>query len=194
MATDKIRLRYGYDHVHDAQSVAVILAELAAADGVRNLMRAPAPSTAPTGHANHVAKESHVAKLLFGDDTSDEGTAATATGGYNSDSSGESTRDNRQKARVRAGRSKSRHSRSKSRNSGTEQTAENNPCRHCKQHGRRNCHPQVPAEQCFWNKKWKVFRPRYACKAMDLKLCGRENFSSELGGYAEEFTSDEESE
>ena len=40
-AADKIRLRYGYDHAHDAQSVAVILTELAAADGVRNLMRAP---------------------------------------------------------------------------------------------------------------------------------------------------------
>ena len=73
-AADKIRLRYGYDHAHDAQSVAVILAELAAADGVRNLMRAPAPSTVPTGHANHT-KESHIAKLLFNNNTRDEGTA-----------------------------------------------------------------------------------------------------------------------
>ena len=65
-AADKIRLKYGYDHAHDTQSVAVILAELAAADGVRNLMRAPAPLIAPAGHANQ-AKESHVARLLFDD-------------------------------------------------------------------------------------------------------------------------------
>ena len=189
-AADKIRLRFGYDHVHDATSVNVILTELAAADGVRNLMRAPTPSSVPAGQANH-AKESHVAKLLFDDDTSEEASAATG-GGYNSDSSGESSRD-RQKARGRAGRSKSRHGRSKSRGGGTEQTADNNPCRYCKRHGRRNRHPQVPAEQCFWNKKWKGFRPRYACKAMDLKFRGREKFSEELGGYVEDFTSDEES-
>ena len=48
-------------------------------------------------------------------------------------------------------------------------TAENNPCKHCRKHGRISRHPGTPAEECFWNTKWKGFRPRYVCKKLDIK-------------------------
>ena len=75
-----------------------------------------------------------------------------------------------------------------------EQTAANNPCTYCKRNGCRNRHPNVPPEQCFWNKKWKGFRPRYVCRAINLPYQEREAFVAEFGGYvsSDGDTSDDE--
>ena len=196
-AVAKLRLRYGYERVHDAQSIADILTELAAADSVRNLAAAPAPSAAANGHAN-VATDamSHVTRLIFDDDTSEEGTEGTAmsAAGYNSDSSDEKSRRPSRSKTKRGG--KGNRDRSKSRNARDDYTAENNPCKHCRKSGRRNRHPNVPAESCFWNKKWKGFRPRYCCKVMDVKYRSRDKFPASLGGFevsTDETTSGEES-
>ena len=177
-AMGKIRLSYGYDYPHDAASVAVILKELAAADTVHDLMAAPAPATNNNpGQANAAGDTlSHVRRLIF-DDDSTVGTAATV--GYESDSSAESGR------KSRAGRSNNKdkargRSKSKAR---AEQTAASNPCKYCKRNGRRNRHPNVPPEKCFWNKKWKGFRPRYVCRAINLPYQEREAFEPEFGGY-----------
>ena len=178
-AMDKIRLLYGYDFAHDAASLAVILKELAAADAVRTLLDAPAPTHEPTGHANAVEDlSSHVRRLVF-DDDSTVGTAAAA-GGYNSDSSAESERPSRSRAK-KGSKTKDR-ARSSSRRR-DDQTAGNNPCRHCKKAGRRNRHPNVQSDKCFWNKRWAGFRPRYACKQLDIRFATRDKFTAELGGY-----------
>ena len=178
-AMDKIRLQYGYDHPHDATSLAAMLRELAAADAVRTLLDAPAPTHEPVGHANAVDDlSSHVRRLVF-DDESTVGTAAAA-GGYTSDSSGESTRKPRSRDK-RGGNSRGR-ARSSSRRR-DEQTAANNPCKHCKRAGRRNRHPNAPNDQCFWNKRWAGFRPRYACKKLDIRFVPRDKFTAALGGY-----------
>ena len=178
-AMDKIRLRYGYDHPHDATSLAAMLRELAAADAVRTLLDAPAPTHEPVGHANAVDDlSSHVRRLVF-DDESTVGTAAAA-GGYTSDSSGESTRKPRSRDK-RGGNSRGR-ARSSSRRR-DEQTAANNPCKYCKRAGRRNRHPNAPNDKCFWNKRWAGFRPRYACKKLDIRFVPRDKFTAALGGY-----------
>ena len=153
---------------------------------MRDHRAAPAPNDASNGQANAASDAmAHVRRLIFEDSdcdeitSDDEGTAASATG--NSRSSRSRTRD-RNKPRER---SKSR---------GDDFTAENNPCKYCKRHKRRNRHPQVPAEQCFWNKKWKGFRPRYCCKVLGTRFRPREDFSAKLGGYDDETTSGEETE
>eukprot|EP00956_Cyclotella_meneghiniana_P001306 scaffold1404_cov37-Cyclotella_meneghiniana.AAC.10 len=81
-ALQTIRRRYNYSHVHNATSIAAIIAELSAADAVRQLKDAPAPSK---GFANAVADQySTFAQLLQGaatfiDTDNDEGTAAAAS-------------------------------------------------------------------------------------------------------------------
>jgi len=190
-AMGKIRLSYGYDYPHDAASVAIILKELAAADAVRDLMAAPAPTTNNNlGQANAAGDAmSHVRRLIF-DDDSTVGTAAAA--GYESDSSAESDRKSRASRSSNTDKAKQRgRSKSKAR---AEQTAATNPCKYCKRNGRRNRHPNVPPEQCFWNKKWKGFRPRYVCRAINLPYQEREAFVAEFGGYVSDDgeTSDDE--
>lgn len=95
-AVAKLRLRYRYAYAHDRASVVVILAELAAADGVRNIMAASDPSNKDR-QAN--AANIIVQQLIFDEDTSNDEstllpTAASATG-YNSDSSGDTHRTSR---------------------------------------------------------------------------------------------------
>ena len=49
---------------------------------------------------------------------------------------------------------------------------------------RRARHPKASEEQCFWNKSWKGFRPRYCCEEMDVPFKSRDRFSERMGGYA----------
>eukprot|EP00956_Cyclotella_meneghiniana_P041692 scaffold235597_cov36-Cyclotella_meneghiniana.AAC.2 len=80
-ALQTIRRRCNYSHVHAATSIAAILTELAAADAVRQLKDASAPSK---GFANAVTDQySTFAQLLQGaatyiDSNDDEGTAAAS--------------------------------------------------------------------------------------------------------------------
>ena len=57
-------------------------------------------------------------------------------------------------------------------------------------------HTGTPAEECFWNPKWKGFRPRYVCKKLNTKYKARGKFPEHLGGYTssggETETSEEE--
>jgi len=72
-------------------------------------------------------------------------------------------------------------SRSSSRRPSEEQTAENNPCKHCRKHGRHLHHPKVLSSKCFWNKKYKDFRPHYVCKKFKLHFKPRADFPAALG-------------
>ena len=174
----KLRHTHMYNHAHDATSVAAILKELAGADAVCNIMEGPAPDK-PTNKAAAVNDVMpHMQRLMFDSDTED-GTAASATTGYRSESSEETALPARSRSREKKGDC----GRSRAGDEKKEQTAANNPCKHCRKWKRRNRHPQVDKEQCLWNKGWKGFRPCYCYKAMDLKFKSRNRFSSRLGGY-----------
>ena len=188
----KLRLKYPFSHVHDDASIADIMAGLAAADSVRNLSAAPAPTAQGTANA---AQDAHsvVQRLIFDEDSSHEGTAYSAAG-YESDSSAESSRPSRSKSKAR-GRSKSRDDRhrSKSRDDRHRNKAEDNPCPHCRKWGRRNLHPpKVTDATCFWNKKWKGFRPDYCCQQMKLPFKKKSRFPPHLGGWPEAGDTSEE--
>ena len=172
----KLRVKYPFDHRHDAVSVADIMTHLAVADGVRRMTAAPAPKTATA--VAHSAESTAVQRLIFNEDTDDEGTAAAAEG-YRSESSEETARPRRARSKKRGGA----QGRSKSRGRREEHTAANNPCRHCRKWERRSRHPHATEANCFWNKKWKGFRPQWVCRKMDVRYKARDEFPAELGGY-----------
>ena len=175
---DVIRGKYGANYPHDDGSIIEIMKELRKADTIRNLKAATAPDAEVNGLANSVVR-----KLLFDDESTEEGTAA-ASEGYSSDSSAESDPKSKSSKASRRDKSRSR-SRSSSRRS-EDQTADNNPCKHCRKHGRRNRHPKVSSSKCFWNKKYKGYRPKYVCTQLKIRYKGREEFPEDLGGYPSE--------
>eukprot|EP00956_Cyclotella_meneghiniana_P019414 scaffold33240_cov63-Cyclotella_meneghiniana.AAC.2 len=193
MALQTIRRRYNYSHVHDATFIAAILTELAAADAVRQLKDAPAPSK---GFANAVAGQySTFAQLLQGaatyiDSDDDEGTAAaTASDDDRSASSGKRGRKkDRKKDKKKS--SKRDNSRSKSR------SKIKHKCPHCKAQKRGSEHPKhIPYEKCNWNPDYKGYRMGWVCKILGIDYKPRKEFSQELGGYAKsaQTSSDESS-
>ena len=212
---DECRSKYAHNHRHDATSVSVILGLLNKADSIRALTAAPAP-TAPTGFVrtgrqtltavengtDRDLAQSVFTKLIF-DDSSDEenemGTA-NAAGGYDSESSTDTnlkSRSSRSTTTKKPGaRKNGRKGKPRDEMDRSKHTAENNPCKHCRKNGRIFRHTGTPPEECFWNPKWKGFRPRYVCTKLNKKYKARGKFPEHLGGYAsdggETETSDEE--
>jgi hypothetical protein len=187
-ALSEIRLAYPYDYKHNTASITDIISHLTAADNVRNLADAPRPnSNNSPGQANAVdAAMEHVWRLVFDDKYSDNETLATAAaassqGGYESDRSGRSSAS---KAR---GKKSKTTGRKPTKAPAEVHTAKNNTCKYCRRHGRRNRHPTVNGAQCFYNKKYKGWRPRYVCRKLDMKYHDREYFMSDT-----EDTSDNE--
>ena len=44
-------------------------------------------------------------------------------------------------------------------------------------------HPNITHDNCFWNKKYKGFRPKWIYDKMDIKYKRRHKFSADMGGY-----------
>ena len=188
---------YGASHRHTAASLSAIMEELRKADTIRNHKLAPAPATEDDTKSAGLA-DSVTRKLFLDDESSEDGTAATGAG-YSSDSS-DATAATAKGSNKAARRDKSKaakaRGRSSSRRPSEEQTAESNPCKHCRKHGRHLRHPKVSSSKCFWNKKYKGFHPLYVCKKLKLRFKQRADFPAALGGYPSdsnaETTSDEE--
>jgi len=164
---------------------------------VEALKLAPAPATDDDTKSAGLA-ESIIRKLSLAEESSEDGTGATGAG-YSCNSSEETaaTAKGRNKA-ARREKSKAAKARGRpsSRRPSEEQAAESNPCKHCRTHGRHLRHPKVSSSKCFWNKKYKGFRPLYVCRTLKLRFKQRADFPAALGGYPSdsdaETTSDEE--
>eukprot|EP00956_Cyclotella_meneghiniana_P038421 scaffold154279_cov36-Cyclotella_meneghiniana.AAC.1 len=102
--------------------------------------------------------------------------------------------DSSTNTRQRSSRSKSRdrgnngQGRSKSRDKAK---GINNDCPGCKEFKRRKRHPNINNAKCFWNKKYKGFRPAWICQEMEIPYKGRHKFSSDMGGYPSDSENDE---
>ena len=59
-------------------------------------------------------------------------------------------------------------------------------CPHCKKFNRRRSHPNLPKEKCFWNKKYKGYRPRTVCDKLEIDFKPQSKFTAKLGGYTSE--------
>ena len=183
-ALQTIRRWYNYSHVHDATSIAVILAELAAADAVRQLKDAPAPQR---GVANAVADQfSALAQLMQGTayaSTSDEeGSAAAASDSTDTRSTKSSyTKRGRKKDKKKEKKKSKRRDKTRSRS----KPKIKHKCPHCKAQKRSTAHPEhIPYDKCNWNPAYKGFRQPWVCRIMEIEFKSRKEFTPDLGGYA----------
>ncbi len=80
-------------------------------------------------------------------------------------------------------RGRSNH-RSKSRgcSNSTDERKVKNKCKPCKEE--RPYTGKHDEEKCFYNKKYKGWRPSKICKEMDIKFKRRQEYSSDMGGFA----------
>jgi hypothetical protein len=180
-----LRRRYKYNYVHDDASIEDIATELAQVDSVRNVGDA---APIDIGFAKSVSDSFSALADLYhnpsgyetAEDSGDEGTAAAA----GSDNEGENAA-----ARGRGGRD-GRRGRSASRRRGTPPPArrspsanreswKTNPCPHCKKFKRRSRHPNKDNNECFWNKKYKGWRPKWVCEEMEMKYVPRHKFDAD---------------
>ncbi|KAL7526575.1 hypothetical protein ACHAWF_001828, partial [Thalassiosira exigua] len=147
---------------------------------------APPPRRRSSYDRSQVAR-----KLVFDDD--DDGTSLDETegtvassGGYDSSSSEDTKATGRKSCGGRASKRDAEKAKSRARSSSRRRekdyTAENNPCKHCHKYKRVNRHPKVTEDECFFNKKYKGFRPRYVYKAMKRKFYPRSDFESDDEG------------
>lgn len=181
-ALQTIRRRYNYSHVHDATSIAAILTELAAADAVRQLKDAPAPSK---GVANAVAEQySLLSQLMQGSafaDSEEEGSAAAASDSDDTRSTKSSYKRGRKKDKKKDAKKSKKRDKSRSKS----KAKIKHKCPHCKAQKRGTAHPEhIPFEKCNWNPAYKGFRQAWVCKIMKMDFKPRKEFTPELGGYA----------
>ena len=180
-AMQEIRKRYKYNHTHDASSLADILSELAAADAIRTLSDAPEPSSESAHAVNDTV--SLFQDLMQAQSDYDESAFAV-----HSDS--DSSRNTRQQSSRSKSRDRSNNGRNRSKSRDKTKSI-NNDCPGCKEFKRRKRHPNVDNAKCFWNKKYKGFRPAWICQEMEIPYKGRHKFSSALGGYPSDSEEDE---
>ena len=63
-----------------------------------------------------------------------------------------------------------------------EKKKKKNNCPHCKKFNRRRPHPNVPKEKCFWNKKYKGWRPSTVCNELEIDFKPQRKFTAKLEG------------
>jgi hypothetical protein len=176
-----IRKKYPYNHQHDDQSLQDILKELAAADSVRNLQEAPEPES-----ANAVNEQYSLLQQMMqqANDYEEEAMAVHSDSESSADTkkSAKAGRRNRERSPDRGGR--------RTRSSSRRGEREKNNCPHCKHYRRyANKHDE---NKCFYNKKWKGWRPGYVCEELEIKFKPKSKFTRAMGGVMEASDDDEE--
>ena len=179
-ALQTIRREFKYSYTHDAASIKKILAECAVSDAVRKLQDAPGPGGIRET-ASAVENLTGIFNRMMDDSESEyEGTAASAA--YQSDSSSERPpRKPKKRAKEEKKKKprKERRGRSKSRGRERDESPanwEDNPCKHCRRNKRHAVHPSVQQDRCFWNSKFKGWRPESICERMEVKYRPRSKF------------------
>ena len=206
-ALDEIRRKYSYQHIHDNESIKVILGLAAGADSIRDLRAAPTPDRVSSS-ANSVAESVSYLNALLNDPTAydtdgdttvdrEEANAVTS----DSDTSPERRRPRRRDKKQSKDRKSSRRGRSSRRrndddddDSDDEQRKKNLRCKHCKKFGRTKKHPGLSPSKCHWNMKYKGYRPRNVCDQLGIEFNPRIKFSPELGGFPKSTSDNEDSE
>jgi hypothetical protein len=182
-----IRTTYAYNYKHNKVSLKVILAELAKAHLVRTLKDAPPPGTAM---ANLVADTIKQLKTMTGDILHEQYNEDDTVLGYNTESAfGATTDDSSVDTKSRKSKRKKKGRKAKDTDeAGAKETKKKkkNDCPHCKKFNRRRPHPNILKEKCFWNKKYKGYRPRTVCDELEIKFKPQSKFTAKLGGHTSE--------
>lgn len=179
-----IRATYGHDHVHDTASLDDIVQKLGVADELRDFKEAPTPEAANTvlgSTENQSLIQSMMEAMAAQEDdeySSDDDESEAMAANYDSDSSTDKKRGQRGRSRGKSGaRGKSR-----SRVRVSESQKEKNlACTHCDAFGRDTRHPYVSPDNCYYNPKFKGFRPKSVCDQMeDMTFRGMDKFTKDL--------------
>jgi hypothetical protein len=174
-----VRKKYpDYSHKHDHASYDDIVQEYAAADCVRVLREAPAPNVDQANQVSSLTEQLRVFQRAF-EDYEESAFAAD-------DESSKKSSSKKKKKKESRGRHSSRgRSQSRGRSASTRRTEKvKNKCKHCKKDRPMISGGQHEPSKCFYNKKYKGWRPSKVCKEMGLRFKHRSEFSSELGGFA----------
>lgn len=190
-AMQTIRANYPYTHKHEDASLDDILKQLAVADSVCVLHKAPEPDTET---ANAVSNEFTLLQQKMQEaqsqatDYEENGFVAAQS---DSDSSAEQSSYRRKKSshheRDRgscrnSSRGSSRRYRSSSQRRDDEEKPKNK-CPHCKKY-RPRVRGTHDADKCFYNKAYKGYRPLQVCGEIGMVFKKCEKFPKELGVYS----------
>ena len=179
-AMQTIRQKYAYNHKHDDASLQDILTILAGADSVRILREAPEPSNYESAKA--VSDSYALLQQMLQQTTPDYEEQAFAANSSGSESDESSTRDRKQRKKsTRHDRSRYRSNRGRSRSRGRDEDRELNKCKHCKEF--RQYSQEHDADRCFYNKKFKGWRPSKVCMEIGVTYRGKGAFTKAMGGW-----------
>jgi hypothetical protein len=180
--------KYAYNYKHDKTPLKVIMTELAKADSVRTLKDAPAPSTATANSVADTIKQlktmtsnilhDHYDKYNQDDTVSDYNTAY----GVTTDNLSTDTKRHKIQCSRKGCKAKEVDDSAKTK----EKKKKKNNCPHCKKFNQCHPHPNVPKDKCFWNKKYKGWRPRMVWDELEVKFKPCSKFTAKLGGYPED--------
>jgi hypothetical protein len=173
-----IRKKYpDYTYKHNQTSYDDMVKEYAAADRVRVLREAPAPSDEQANQVGAFGGQLAALQRAFDD-------YKESAFSVDEDSSRSKTKKKKKKKKddkSSSGRSKHR-SKSRGRSKSTEDRKVKKKCKHCKEE--RPYAGKYEEEKCFYNKKYKGWRPSKICKELDIKFKRRHEYSSDIGGFA----------
>ena len=179
-----IRAAYGHDYDHTDTSLEDIVQQLSKADELRDFKEAPAPESANAVLGSTENKEliqSMMEAYAAQDEeySSDDDESEAMAANYDSDASADNRRSHRRRARSQSG-ARGGRSRSRARVSESERK-KNLECIHCEDFGRDNRHPNVSPDNCYYNPKFKGFRPKGVCDDMEgVTFRGKDKFTKDL--------------
>lgn len=180
-ALQVIRRKFKYNHVHDERSIAYIMQTCAGADQVRQLTDAP-PPRADNSVANAVLQLTQLLQEpMQSDDEYYETDGAAAAATLDSKGLDDNCSRRGRKKKKKTDQRGERHSKSR----GRDENKKKNLCKHCRRFDRWRQHLNIPAEQCFYNQKYKRWRPRLVCDEMDIPFKPRDHFPAETSGASD---------
>jgi hypothetical protein len=159
-----IRKKYpDYTYKHDQASYDDMVKEYAAADQVRVLGEAPAPSDEQANQVGAFGGQLVALQRAF-NDYEESAFSVDEDSGRSKSKKKKKKKKKKKDDESSSGRSKHR-SKSRRRSKSTEDRKVKNKCKHCKEE-----HPYAgkhEEEKCFYNKKYKGWRPSKICKQLD---------------------------
>ena len=184
-----IRKKYpDYTYKHDKMSYDDMVKEYAAANCVRALPEAPAPSDEQANQVGAFGGQLTALQCAF--DDYKESAFSVDKESINSKKKEKKKKKKKKDNNSRRGRTKHR-SKSQGRSKSTDDRKATNKCKHCKEN--RPHAGKHDEEKCFYNKKYKGWRPSKICKELGVTFKRRQDYSSAMGGFASSVSGDSNS-
>ena len=179
-AVSTFREKHGYNVKHDQTTMDELLTALAAADSLRVMSDAPEPqehALVATDYDQVMALQQMMMQQQQQINDYEEAAYGVQSESDSSDSAPK--RKKKSKKEKERGRG-DRRSQSRGRSQSRRRERKENECKHCK--GYRKYAAKHDEEKCWYNKKYKGFKPKHVCDDFGLTFKPRDDFPEELGG------------